>query len=65
MRVSFKTKLLGLCGFMGLVSVVIALVSFNGLQRMDSEYNEITQEKVPQVEDLYEMFLHYRFVRIN
>lgn len=65
MNFSFKAKLLGLCGFLASVSVMLAFVSYNGLHSVESKYDEVTDENFPQVEALYEMFLQYRAVRIN
>jgi methyl-accepting chemotaxis protein len=64
-RVSFKSKLISLCLFLSAVSVVIGVVSYNGLDDVSDSYEEVTDKVMPSMNLLNDMFLHYRRIRIN
>lgn len=65
MNVSFKTKLLGLCGLMAAVSVLIATMSYRGLSSVEATFGEVTHGSMPSLNAMNEMFLNYRAIRIN
>ena len=65
MNVSFKAKLLGLCGFMAAVSVLIATISYRGLHSVETTYDKVTHGAMPSLSSVGDMYIHYRSIRIN
>ncbi|MBL7555229.1 MAG: methyl-accepting chemotaxis protein [Bdellovibrionaceae bacterium] len=62
---SFKTKLLGLIGFLCSVSILIGVVSFRGLAEVAEAFHKITDDVMPNQNLINSMYLEYRSVRIN
>lgn len=64
-KFSLKGKLIALCSFMSLMSVVVGAVSFFGLKMVVADFQKVTKGVLPNVETSDEMFLNYRRVRIE
>ena len=64
-NLSFKTKLIGLCLLMSGVSVLIGVISYQGIQRVQQSYTKITEGSMPNQNLLNNMYLSYKSVRIN
>ncbi len=64
-NLSFKTKLLGLCASLALVSIVIAAFSFRGLGHVEESYEDVASIAMPSLNSLNKMFLAYRKIRVN
>lgn len=65
MNVSFKIKLIALCGFLALVSITIATMAYRGLHSVEATFNQVTHGSMPSLNALNDMFLEYRSIRIN
>lgn len=65
MNMSFKTKLLGLIGFLCSLSILIGVVSFRGLAQVAEAYHKITDGVMPNQNLINSMYLEFRSVRIN
>lgn len=64
-KFGLKSKLLMLCVFMALVSVIIQGVSFRGLRNVKGGFEQVTSVAMPSLERLNNMYIAYRGVRIN
>lgn len=62
---TFKTKLITLCVMINLVSVVVGLVSFVGLSKVEHAYGPVTQTSMPNLELANRMLSTFREIRIN
>lgn len=65
MNMSFKTKLLGLIGFLCSLSILIGVVSFRGLAEVGEAFHKITDGVMPNQNLINSMYLEFRSVRIN
>tara|TARA_B110001454_G_C12723340_1_gene436808 strand:+ start:23238 stop:24971 length:1734 start_codon:yes stop_codon:yes gene_type:complete len=65
MNLSFKAKLVALTGFMASITVVVALIGYNGLYSVEQENRKVSGTALPNLNSLNDMFLNYRAVRIN
>ena len=61
---SLKTKILGLGLFLSGVSVCVGLAAYTYLNRVTAEYSFIPEKVMPKLENVNEMFLEYRRLRI-
>lgn len=64
-NLSLKVKLISLCGFLSLVSVVIAGVSYQGLSSVGSTYGNVTGVVMPKLDDATLMFTDYLKIRTS
>ena len=62
---SLKVKLLILCGFLSLVSVIIGMISYSGSVRVANNYDRVADDSLPNLNNLNEMFIHYQTIRIS
>lgn len=62
---SFKVKLLGLCLFMAGISTMIGFIGYQGLERVEGSYGFVADTSLPNLENINDMYLSYRSVRIN
>lgn len=65
MNMSFKSKLLGLSGFLCAVSILIATMSFRGLQQVEHSFHKVTDGVMPNFNLLNAMYLEFKTVRIS
>lgn len=64
-KFSFQFKILSLCLFLCFVSVLISLISYNGLSDVNDANDIVIEDVVPRVELANSMALVYRRVRIE
>lgn len=64
-QLSFKAKLILLCVFMSTTSLLIGGTGIYGLNRIVSSYEQVTDGVMPNLILLNDMYLSYRFIRIN
>ena len=62
---TLRTKLVGLCVLLSSVSLVISIVSNQGIHKVETNYNQIVDGSMPNLNTLNNMYLSYRAVRIN
>ncbi|MBL7686622.1 MAG: methyl-accepting chemotaxis protein [Bdellovibrionaceae bacterium] len=62
---SFRVKLIALCLFLSSVGGAISAVAINGLTDIGRQNARITEKVMPKLEELNNMFLEYRRVRIS
>lgn len=62
---SLKTKLLGLCILLSLVSALVGLTSYIGTSRVADSYERVSDVALPKLKHLNNMFLYFRDLRIN
>lgn len=62
---SLKAKLLSLCLFLSLVSATIALNSYFGLARVASAFNDVSDQALPSLSAMNNMYLAFREIRIH
>lgn len=65
LNLSFKAKLIALCGFLSAVSLIIGGIAYRGLHTVEQSYDQIVDGSMPNLNLLNNMFLEYRAVRIN
>lgn len=64
-KISFRVKLISLCVMLSAVSIIIGILSYNGLHRVEQSYDRIVDDVLPNMNSVNSMFLSYRAVRIN
>ena len=64
-KLSFRTKLLLLCGLIATVGAFIGIVNYIGLKQVSSQYEFITTKSEPKIHMIDKMFLDFRRVRIT
>lgn len=64
-KFSFQFKILSLCLFLCFVSILISLISYNGLRDVNQANDIVIEDVVPRVELVNSMALVYRKIRIS
>lgn len=64
-QLKFKTKLLLLCVFSSGISFFIATIAYFGLTKVESHYEEVATISMPNLNNLNNMYLSYKGIRIN
>lgn len=62
---SLKTKLLGLCALLSVVTVSVGLTGYFSMAKVSEEYHWIAIKTLPKIQHLDQMYLDYRRVRIT
>lgn len=64
-NLGLKAKLILLCLFLSSIPIVVGGFAYFGLQQTSHSYEKVTETVLPNIEDVNEMFLSYRQVRIE
>lgn len=63
--VSLKAKILLICAFLSLISVGVGFIGYYGEKSLVSEYDQIIDGSMPNLNTLNNMYLSYKQIRIN
>lgn len=62
---SFKTKLLLLCSFMAVISIVIAALAYRGLHSVETSNQRIVDVAAPNMNRVNSMMIHFNKIRVE